>query len=175
MKFYSSNSAFTDAMKTHVINNEKQHLRKYINGAEGSCKFKVEPNGTFKFELEYPALGIRASFIAADFYDAVDEVIDRVLVQLKKEKEKNSKKSVSTLPEEELLNGPFSLEELLNGPFSREKLFYIVEMTDERAINEMEKLGHSFFVYKDIYAGESDLVSIAYKRSDGSYGVIRCR
>ena len=39
----------------------------------------------------------------------------------------------------------------------------------EEAIMQMELIGHTFFVYKDI---ETDMVSIVYRRHDGDYGLI---
>lgn len=42
-------------------------------------------------------------------------------------------------------------------------------MDEEEAILEMELLGHSFFVYKDMNTNET---CVLYKRKDGNYGVI---
>ena len=42
-------------------------------------------------------------------------------------------------------------------------------MSMEEAIMQMELIGHSFFVYKDM---ETNLVSVVYKRHDGDYGLI---
>ena len=50
----------------------------------------------------------------------------------------------------------------------RTKSFTIKPMADEEAIEQMELLGHSFFVYRDF---ESQ-VRVLYRRADGRYGVI---
>lgn len=50
----------------------------------------------------------------------------------------------------------------------RTKSFTIKPMADEEAIEQMELLGHSFFVYRDF---ESQ-VRVIYRRADGRYGVI---
>ena len=42
-------------------------------------------------------------------------------------------------------------------------------MNEEEAIVQMELLGHTFFIYKDI---ETENVSVLYKRYDGTYGII---
>lgn len=42
-------------------------------------------------------------------------------------------------------------------------------MDMEEAIMQMELIGHSFFVYRDT---ETNLISVAYKRHDGGYGLI---
>jgi putative sigma-54 modulation protein len=50
----------------------------------------------------------------------------------------------------------------------RTKSFTIKPMADEEAIEQMELLGHSFFVYRDIELQ----VRVIYRRADGRYGVI---
>ena len=42
-------------------------------------------------------------------------------------------------------------------------------MDEEEAILEMELLGHSFFVYRDM---NTDSICVLYKRKDGDYGLI---
>lgn len=42
-------------------------------------------------------------------------------------------------------------------------------MDEEEAIMQMELLGHTFFVFKDI---KTEKVNVLYKRLDGAYGVI---
>ena len=42
-------------------------------------------------------------------------------------------------------------------------------MDAEEAGMQMELLGHNFFVFKD---GETDGISVIYKRNDGNYGLI---
>ncbi len=49
------------------------------------------------------------------------------------------------------------------------KRFFIEPMTQEVAIEEMERLGHSFFLFFDADAGE---VRLLYRRRDGNYGII---
>ncbi len=49
------------------------------------------------------------------------------------------------------------------------KRFAIQPMFEEDAVEEMEGLGHSFFVFVN---AENEKVSILYKRDDGNYGLI---
>ena len=51
----------------------------------------------------------------------------------------------------------------------RTKRFLIKPMFVEDAVMEMELLSHSFFLFYNI---ESDEYNVAYRRSDGGYGVI---
>jgi ribosomal subunit interface protein len=51
----------------------------------------------------------------------------------------------------------------------RTKRFAYKPMTSDEAIEQMELLGHTFFVFTD---ANSDQVNVVYRRRDGNYGVI---
>lgn len=50
----------------------------------------------------------------------------------------------------------------------RTKAFDIKPMHDEEALEQMELLGHDFYVYRD----HDNAVRVIYRRNDGKYGVI---
>lgn len=52
----------------------------------------------------------------------------------------------------------------------KNKSFAIEPMTPEEAIDEMEKLGHDFYLFIEI---KSDELNLLYRRKDGNYGIIR--
>ena len=54
-----------------------------------------------------------------------------------------------------------------------EKILIVPSISQEEAIENMEALGHSFFIYRDIDL--ADDIVVLYKREDGSYGSIQCR
>ena len=45
-------------------------------------------------------------------------------------------------------------------------------MSEEEAILQLELLGHSFFVFKNV---KTDEIDILYRRNDGDYGIIETR
>jgi hypothetical protein len=49
------------------------------------------------------------------------------------------------------------------------KNFELLPMYSDEAIEQMELLEHSFFVYRD---AETSQISIVYRRNDGNYGLI---
>ncbi|HEX7473758.1 MAG TPA: sigma 54 modulation/S30EA ribosomal C-terminal domain-containing protein, partial [Candidatus Limnocylindrales bacterium] len=49
------------------------------------------------------------------------------------------------------------------------KRFDIEPMFEEDAVNEMEELGHSFFVFVD---AATERLAVLYRRRDGDYGLI---
>lgn len=50
------------------------------------------------------------------------------------------------------------------------KRFDMQPIFEEDAINEMEELGHAFFVFLD---AETEQVAVLYRRTDGNYGLIQ--
>lgn len=64
--------------------------------------------------------------------------------------------------------GPDAEEE--TGSIVRVKSFSVKPMFPEDAIDQMELLGHNFFVFRD--AGD-ERISVLYKRNDGNYGLIQ--
>jgi putative sigma-54 modulation protein len=52
---------------------------------------------------------------------------------------------------------------------SRRKRIDIAPMSEEEAIEQMELLGHDFFVF---YNTESKSINVLYRRKEGDYGLI---
>jgi putative sigma-54 modulation protein len=53
----------------------------------------------------------------------------------------------------------------------REKRFPISPLTDDEAIEQMELLGHDFFIYYRVSDNKENL-AVLYRRKDGGYGVL---
>ncbi len=49
------------------------------------------------------------------------------------------------------------------------KRFTVKPMSAEEAVLQMNLLGHSFFVFKNV---ETDEMNVVYKRKDGKYAII---
>ncbi len=61
------------------------------------------------------------------------------------------------------------MDELSDNEIVRRKKVKYTPLTEEEAMVQMDLLGHDFFVYTD---RDSNDVSILYRRSDGSYGLL---
>lgn len=111
---------------------------------------------------------IRAEEANEDLYAAIDLVVDKLERQFKKYKDKitgkkkKKNKSEVQFPE---------IEELFEQPETivRRKEVFLKPIDEEEAITEMELLGHSFFIFKNV---ETDKINVVYKRKDGDYGII---
>jgi len=49
------------------------------------------------------------------------------------------------------------------------KQFALDAMTPEEAVQQLELVGHDFFVFR---SDDSETVSVVYRRRDGGYGLI---
>ncbi len=104
---------------------------------------------------------------AGDLLKAVDKVVGVLTRQLERRKGKLYDRGRGS----PLARGKYNH----TGPEPEErrvvktKRFFIEPMTQEAAIAEMERLGHSFFLFFDSDAEE---VRLLYRRRDGNYGII---
>ena len=109
---------------------------------------------------------VRAEEINEDLYSAIDLVVDKLERQLKKYKDKlNNKKVIKEdyIPE---IEEYFEEEEQT---VVRRKQVFLKPIDEEEAITQMELLGHTFFVFKNV---ETDKINVVYKRKEGDYGII---
>ena len=101
-----------------------------------------------------------------DLHQAVDKVTAIVTRQLERQKGKLYDKGRGN----PLARGKFNQpEQHSERKVIRTKRFIIEPMSLEDAIENMERLGHNFFLFLDADAEELRLL---YRRNDGNYGVI---
>src|SRR5262245_38867470 len=124
---------------------------------------------------------LRAEERAPDQTQAVDKVFDKLERQVRRVHDKRSRRrapgqltirtEIADLEAAEVeaaeLDG-FDDEEGL-GDVVRTKRFGLKPMDVEEAIEQMELLGHDFFLFH--LAGE-DVMSVVYRRRDGAYGLL---
>ena len=51
----------------------------------------------------------------------------------------------------------------------RRKVISLTPMSEQEAIDQMELLGHDFFVF---YNGEEDTINVLYRREDNHFGIL---
>ena len=136
-------------------------------GAANPAKVEVQvnlPNGI-----------IRAEESAQDTYAAIDLVVDKLARQLKRFKGRMLAKRTEAAPLPPMTQDvdvpPIEeVEPDLAGPsIVRVKRHVMRPMAPEDAAMQMEALGHTFFVFRNL---DTDLISVIYRRDDGDYGLI---
>ena len=163
----------TDAIKEY-IENKLARLDKYFqdsNEIEANVLTKV--NGkkqTIEVTIPTKHFTLRNEETNEDLYAAVDKIVDKLERQIRKNKEKINKKVNKTLIndfEYDLIDELSEEEKVV-----KRKKVELKPIDEEEAIIQMEMLGHSFFVYKDVDTNE---VCILYKRKNGNYGIIETK
>ncbi len=110
----------------------------------------------------------RSEVDADDFRIALDQTVDHIESQIRKNKTKLAKRLRENVIDMSMVPDP---EEVIpeDEPIIRVKQFEFKPMTAEEAIMQMNLLGHSFYVFNDITTGDTCVV---YTRKDGDYGLI---
>lgn len=109
---------------------------------------------------------LRGEERASDFGSAVDIVMEKLEKQIERYKGKHYRgraQAERATPTEE-----GTTEEQIP-QIVRTKRFRTRPMTEEEAIEQMELLGHSFFVFTH---RERGTINVLYRRKDGNYGLI---
>jgi ribosomal subunit interface protein len=121
---------------------------------------------------------LRADRSARDLYVATDMVQDVLQRQIKRYKEKHwrrgklrRKDSEFVMPElmSELAMEEAAAEAEPPRHMVRVKEFALRPMFSDEAVEQMELLDHTFFVFRD---ADTSRVSVVYRRNDGNYGMI---
>ncbi|MFC0525429.1 ribosome hibernation-promoting factor, HPF/YfiA family [Pontibacillus salicampi] len=126
--------------------------------------------------IPMPHLLLRAEEQHVDLYAAIDLVVDKLERQIRKHKTKvnrkfrtaeNAPKYVFAQMEEDAKRAdPYNNEDI---EIVRNKRFDLKPMDSEEAVLQMDMLGHSFFVFRNV---DTDNTNVVYRRRDGKYGLI---
>ncbi len=117
---------------------------------------------------------IRVTTSNGDMYAAIDEAVDKLYRQLNRQKERmkshHGPKSLDTLApgEDDTQPENDSFDESA-GSIVRVKRFDMKPEFEDDAVENLEDLGHSFYVFLN---AETEQVNVLYKRKNGSYGLI---
>jgi putative sigma-54 modulation protein len=112
---------------------------------------------------------LRAEEASADMFASIDAVFEKMQRQVDRFKGKRwSKRAAGEAVAE--TPGPVEEEGAEERPrISRVKRFAMVPMDEEEAIQQMELLGHDFYVFYNVNLSQ---INVVYRRKDGNYGLI---
>ena len=120
---------------------------------------------------------LRAEERSSDMFAAIDTVIDKLYRQIDRYRGKRKRKwrGAGAPAPEEFLGEPLPIEEEEDlGPaephIARRKRFASQPMSTEEAIDQMELLGHDFFVFFNV---ADAAINVLYKRRDGNFGILQ--
>lgn len=117
---------------------------------------------------------LRAEERSSDMFAAIDQVVDKLYRQINRYRGKQKRKWRNGGNEDVMLGDPLPIEDIFEDEAEqtivRYKRFTLHPMAAEEAIEQMELLGHDFFVFFNM---EDDAVNVLYKRHDGNYGLLQ--
>lgn len=159
----------TESIKEY-IESKLSKLDKYFKESDDiEANVLTKLNGRFQtIEVTIPTkhFTLRNEESNEDLYAAIDNIVDKLERQIRKNKNKINSRINKTFIQDfsQDLEEQFTDEKIV-----RRKTVELKPIDEEEAIIQMNMLGHSFFVYKDV---NTSSICVLYKRKDGNYGII---
>ncbi len=118
---------------------------------------------------------LRAEERSADIYAAIDGVLGKLYRQINRYrgKRKARRRNVGQADEVFAMGDPLPIEieaEEAPGRIVRRKQFQMNPMDTDEAIDQMELLGHDFFLFFNVDEGA---MNVLYRRKGGNYGLLQ--
>jgi putative sigma-54 modulation protein len=177
LQIFSKNMELTPAIQNYAQRKIGKLARYLPNITEGKVEIHEEntrsPQGRFVAQVTLGSKGVllrgeeRGERVRVAV-DAVAEVLERQIERYKgKQYEKGRGVSLARQAASEITVVPEVSEVVPK--VVRVKRFAVKPMSVAEAAEQMELLGHSFFLFVN---AENDLLSLLYRRKDGNYGLI---
>lgn len=162
------NMEIGDVLREYVEKKVKK-LDRYLSTAR-EARVELAVEGTRDAEhsqvaqitLKSKGTILRSEERSSDIFASVDAALDKIYRQIIRYKEKRYRRGRGA-------EKGLPLEEEETPRIVRTKRFPVRPMDEEEAIEQMELLGHAFFVFFNASTGE---VNVLYRRRDGNYGLI---
>jgi len=171
------NLEITDSLRTYV---EKKigRLDRYLSNIQDArVELEVENTRAAKdsqiaqVTLRTKQGLMRAEEASADMFASVDAVFDKMQRQVDRFKGKRWSKRAAAEAAAQAPVAPVEDETPEEHPvISRVKRFAMTPMDEEEAIQQMELLGHDFFVFFNVNQGQ---INVIYRRRNAEYGLIQ--
>lgn len=118
---------------------------------------------------------LRAEESTGDIFASIDAVMEKMGRQIEKvegrRKSRRRKASLATSTDAIVAAAFEEQADEDEGPhIVRQKRFIVQPMDEEEAQEQLELLGHDFFLY---YNSQDRAVNLIYRRKDGNYGVLK--
>jgi putative sigma-54 modulation protein len=161
----------SDALKSYV-SEKLDRMDKYFNGpAEANVVLAIEK---FRHSAEINIIGDRLTIngkeVTEEMYSAIDMVLDKLEVQIKKSKQKSRDYRIKGK------TGARPLEQAVDegAALPRVRIHHIEykPMDVDEAVMQMDLIKDSFLVFTN---ARTDTVNVLYRQKDGNYGLIQPR
>jgi putative sigma-54 modulation protein len=182
---HGKNIEITDAIREYVhqkIEKAVNHFQNITNEVDVHLSVARNPRISTKQAAEVTIYAngsiIRAEESSENLYASIDLVADKIARQLRKYKEKRQDHKTQPIPTNEAvvaepvtdLIGDRTPE--LPGEVVRTKYFSMPPMTLAEAQEQLQLVGHDFYMFRNAETGE---INVIYERNHGGFGVIQPR
>jgi len=175
-EFTGKNMTVTEDMKELTIKKLGRLEKLLPNNAEAYVSFSENKHQT-TVEVSVPMHKrmLRAETTDSEAATCIDKAVDileRQVVKYKSRLRDRRRRSVATSDELSFLDMGESDTAETTTPeivITRSKRFAIKPMDAQEAVMEMELLNHDFYVFRNSWTDE---INVIYKRNDGEYGLI---
>ncbi len=116
---------------------------------------------------------LRAEERNGDMFAAIDSVVDKLYRQIQRYRGKRQRRWRKASKVEEFLGEPLPFDDELeedDTTIVRYKRFGMRPMSPEEAVDQIDLLGHDFFVF---FNSEENAVNVLYKRRNDSFGLLQ--
>lgn len=153
-----------------VVEKKVSRLSKYFDDDAVCSVYLKQENKYLKTEITiyYKGNMVRAEVSGDNFYDNIDAVLPKIERQIYKHKTKieDKLKKDAFLGKQLFFRDDVDAEE---GKLVKTKTFELTPMTTEEAAEQLDLLGHSFYVFQDADTGD---VRVVYLRQSGDIGLL---
>ncbi len=154
---------------TKKVSKFDRHLRNItetkVELSEGQSRSQ-ENHYVVEMTLDCQGTFLRGEERGADIFSAVDAAADMMTRQISRYKDRlqgRKRRLVASMGEQ-------VTDQQQEGTLLRIKRFPVKAMSPDEAMEQMELLGHNFFVFFDDASGQ---LNVLYRRKGGTYGLIQ--
>ena len=179
---HGRNVEITDWIEEYV-NKKVKRLERYLpNLKEVRAELSLTPTRsaadryTAQITMWANSQILRAEETTSDIFASIDAAVDKISRQVERFKGRVNKEkrraSAAVAIQADIAATTIVVEdeEETTGQIIRRKQFVVEPMHEEEAVEQMELLGHDFFVF---YNPETHSTNVIYRRKDGNYGLLQ--
>ncbi|WP_066380829.1 MULTISPECIES: ribosome hibernation-promoting factor, HPF/YfiA family [unclassified Anabaena] len=183
---HGKNIEITDAIREYVhqkIEKAVNHFQNITNEVDVHLSVarnpRINPRQAAEVTIYANGSVIRAEESSENLYASIDLVADKISRQLRKYKERRQDKKTQAQPTNEVIVTEPVVTDLIGDrtpelpeQVVRTKYFSMPPMTVAEALEQLQLVGHDFYMFRNAETGE---INVVYERNHGGYGVIQPR
>ncbi len=182
---HSKNIEITDAIREYVhqkIEKAVSHFQNITNEVDVHLSVarnpRINPRQAAEVTIYANGSVIRAEENSENLYASIDLVADKIARQLRKYKERRQDQKTNAQLTEVVVAESIITDLIgdrtpeLPNEVVRTKYFSMPPMTLAEALEQLQLVGHDFYMFRNAETGE---INVIYERNHGGYGVIHPR